>query len=119
MSASVPVKVIVPSLLPSPTLKLRPTKLLSVSFPCVAVRVICINPPATSTSAMLMALPLLLERTSVVSSLVACGPTGRVMTGASFTAFTVIATESVSVSEPPMPVLPRSSVVTVSSAPPL
>jgi hypothetical protein len=88
MSASVPVNVIVPSLLPSPWVKLKPVVPLSVIFPCVASSVTRISPPATSRSAMLIAFPLPVEKTRSTSSTMVCA-TGAEMTGASLTAFTV------------------------------
>jgi hypothetical protein len=78
--ASVPVKVIVASALPSPVLKLRPVSPLSVSVPLVAVRVT--ETLVSSVSAMLMALPLPELKTSGVSIAVTCRP-GTVLTGAS------------------------------------
>ena len=67
---------------------------------------------------MVMALPLAVQKVSVPSSLMVCAP-GTVLTGASLTALTVMATESLSVRAPPEPVLPRSLVATVMLAAPL
>ena len=98
MFAIVPVNVIVPSAVPSPTLKLRPVMPLSVIVPLVAVSVTWTEDEAASTSLMLIWLELPLEKTSAVSSLVLWAA-GTVLTGASFTALTVMATESVSDNE--------------------
>ena len=56
MFASVPVNVIVASAVPSPVLKLSPVRPLSVSVPLVAVSVTWSEPPAASTSLMLIRL---------------------------------------------------------------
>ena len=105
MLAIVPVKVMVASEVPSPTLKVSPVRLASVIVPLVAVRVTCTEAAPASTSLMLIWLPLPLEKTSVVSSLTLCAP-GMEFTGASLTALTVMLTVSVSESAPPLPVLP-------------
>jgi hypothetical protein len=110
MFASVPVKVIVPSSFPSPCVKLRPVVWLSVILPWLPSSVTRRSPVATSMSAMLIALPLLVEKTRSTSSTTVC-TAGAVMTGASFTALTVMLTVSVSLSAPPMPVFPRSLVM--------
>jgi hypothetical protein len=65
-----------------------------------------------------MAFPLTSEKTSGVSSLLICEP-GTLLTGASLTAFTVTAIESVSLLGPPRPLFPRSFVVIWTDAGPL
>ncbi len=111
----VPVKVIVVSEVPSPALKLSPPVPPSVTLPLVAVSVTCsISSPtmtlsASSGSEVAIWLPFAAEKTRLVSSLVLWA-TGTVLTGASLTALTVIATGSVSLMGPPGPKLPRSLV---------
>jgi len=56
-------------------------------------------PEAASTSATLIRFPFPLEKTRLVSSLTLCAP-GTEFTGPSFTALTVIATESLSLLRP-------------------
>src|SRR5882724_9205196 len=115
MLARVPVTVTVPVPLPE---TVRPAVPARVSTPLVAASVTWTLLLPASTSAMEMALPAAAENVSVPSSFMACAA-GTVLTGASFTALTVMATESVSPSAPPEPVLPRSLVVTVRLALPL
>src|SRR5262252_9545368 len=115
MLARLPVTVTVPVPLP---LTVRPVVPARVSTPLVAVSVTCTLELPASTSAMLIALPLATLNVSVPSSFMVCAA-GTVLTGASLTALTVMATESTSVSGPPEPVLPWSLVVTVRLAAPL
>src|SRR5262247_4124590 len=115
MLARLPVTVTVAVPLP---LTVRPEVPASVSTPLVAAKVTWTLELPASTSAIEMALPLAVENVSVPSSLMVCAP-GTVLTGASFTALTVMATESLSLRAPPEPVLPWSLVVTVRLAAPL
>src|SRR5215510_4759409 len=115
MLARLPVTVTVAVPLP---LTVRPEVPASVSTPLVAASVTWTLLLPASTSAIEMALPLAVENVSVPSSLMVCAP-GTVLTGASLTAFTVMATESLSPRAPPEPVLPWSLVVTVRLAAPL
>ncbi len=71
-----------------------------------------------STSLMVSALPFVAENSSGSLTNVACGP-GMTLTGASFSAVTLMASVSTSMSAPPVPVLPRSFVTTVTEATPL
>jgi len=115
MSESEPVKVMLASCVPSPDEKESPLICDSDSTPFATDSVTCMVSPPTSLSAIEMALPPLNTRS--VSSLTACGP-GTVLTGASLTASTVIATESVSPCAPPEPVLARSLTVRLSESGP-
>src|SRR5882724_5567837 len=115
MLARLPVTVTVPVPLPE---TVRPAVPASVSTPLVAASVTWTLLLPASTSAIEMALPPALENVSVPSSFMVWA-TGTVLTGASLTAFTVMATVSTSVWAPPEPVLPRSLVVTVRLALPL
>src|SRR5215468_5795452 len=115
MLARLPVTVTVAVPLP---VTVRPVVPASVSTPLVAARVTCTLELPASTSAMLIAFPLAVENVSVPSSFMVWAA-GTVLTGASFTALTVMATESVSLSGPPEPVLPWSLVVMVRLAAPL
>ena len=108
-SASVPVKVMVPSPAPVPTVKVRPEVPERSSVPLVAVRVTCTGLAPASTSLTESAVPADTENTSVPSRGMVCVP-GTVFTGASFTAVTVMFSTSTSVRAPPRPVLARSSV---------
>ena len=105
MLATLPVKVITASAVPSPLLKVKPVVPESVIAPLLAVSVTSTGLAAMSRSAMLIGLPLPLENTRLVSSLVLCGA-GMLLTGASLTALTVMFTVSLSESAPPLPVLP-------------
>src|SRR6478672_4277879 len=87
--ASVPVKTIVASAVPSPVVNDNPAVVLSVIVPFVAVNVILIGFAFRSTSATEIWLALPLEKTFAVSSFVLCGP-GTVFTGGSLTAVMVI-----------------------------
>ena len=118
MLAAVPVKVIVLSAVPSPTVKLRPTSCASVKVPSLTARVICRSAPPTSRSLTEIRLPFRVEKTSEASSFMLCAD-GTVLSGASLTALTVMPTVSVSVNAPPEPVLPWSSVVSVRVTAPL
>ena len=89
MLAMVPVKVIVASAVPSPTVKARPAVPESVNVPLVTVSVTWTAFVPASTSATEIWLPLPLEKTNGVFWLVLCGP-GTVFTGASFTALIVM-----------------------------
>src|SRR5882724_6423846 len=115
MLARLPVTVTVPVPVPE---TVRPAVPARVSTPLVAASVTWTLLLPASTSAIEMALPAALENVSVPSSFMVWA-TGTVLTGASLTAFTVMATVSVSPSAPPEPVLPRSLVVTVRLAAPL
>ena len=84
MAAAVPVICSVPVSLP---VKVTPAVDPSVSVPCVTTRVVVND--AESTSDTVMALPLALENTHAVSSLVACVG-GSEFTGASLVPVTVI-----------------------------
>ena len=97
ISACVPLKVIVPSDAPSPAVKVRPVTSLKVNKPFVELRVTVTV--VLSTSLMLIALPLPIEKTRLVSSLVDWAE-GTVLTGASFTALMVTLTVLVSVKLP-------------------
>ena len=85
IAASVPVKVMVASLAPSPVVKARPAVLPRLSTPLVALSVTVTLPLPASGSAMENALPLALLNTSVPSSFTVCAA-GTVLTGASLTA---------------------------------
>src|SRR5882672_10581155 len=115
MLARLPVTVTVPVPLP---LTVSPDVPASVSTPLVAASVTWTFELPASTSAMEMALPAAAENVSVPSSFMLWA-TGTVLTGASLTALTVMATVSTSVLAPPEPVLPKSLVVTVRLALPL
>src|SRR2546428_45419 len=107
MLAIVPVKVIVASAVPSPEENVSPLVPGSVITPLVPVSVTCAELDPASTSLIEIRLPLPDEKTRAVSSFVLCAA-GTLLTGASLTALTVMATESVSLSAPPEPVLPWS-----------
>src|SRR5882724_6416745 len=115
MLARLPVTVTVPVPLP---LTVRPVVPARVSTPLVTASVTWTLPAPASTSAIEMALPLATEKVSAPSSFMAWAA-GTVLTGASLTALTVMATVSTSLSGPPEPVLPWSLVVTVRLAEPL
>ena len=83
--AMVPVKVIVASAVPSPTVKARPLVPLSVNVPFVAVSVTWMALVPASTSETAIRLPPPLENVSGVFCAVLCEP-GTVLTGASSTA---------------------------------
>ena len=91
IAASVPLKLMLVSLLPVPTLKLSPATLASVTVPLAAVTVSCTRLAPASTSATVMALPVPEENSNAVSSAVACAA-GTDSSGASLIALTVIAT---------------------------
>jgi hypothetical protein len=100
MSARVPVKVSVPSAVPSPSVKVRPVVRPSVSTPWVTESVTCTGLLAASASEMERALPLAVEKTnSAESSGVLCAA-GTVLTGASLTLVTAVLSESVLLPEP-------------------
>ena len=95
--ATVPVNVMAASLVPSPTVNVRPVVCARVIRPWATDIVIFTAPVAASTSATLM--PVI---DCSVSSFTVCAP-GTVSTGASLTAATVIATVPLSVFAPPEP----------------
>lgn len=84
MLVSVPVKVIVESEVPSPTVKASPPVPDNEIAPLVPVNVICNEAVPASTSLIEIRLPLPTEKTRAVSSLVDC-VTGTVLIGASLT----------------------------------
>lgn len=86
-SASVPVKVIVASALPSPTLKLRPAVCASVRLPWVTLSSMRSAAVFASTSATWIALPFAVDSSSGVFSAVSWVP-GSWFTGASLIALT-------------------------------
>ena len=108
MSVMVPVRVTV--LVPLPVMVAAPPVTAKVPWATLSVTVML--PLAASVSAMLR--PVMV---SGVSSAVVCA-VGTVLTGASLTALTVMATVSVSVSAAP-PVLPPSLVVMLKVSAPL
>ena len=67
MSMSVPLKVITPSLLPSPAVKLSPVVPARLSRPLLALNVTRRMPAPASTSEMLIRLPLPLLKTRLAS----------------------------------------------------
>ena len=85
----------------------------SVTMPWATAKVTVMLPVPASTSAMLMPVTK-----SAVSSLVLCA-VGKLKVGASLTAVTVMATVSVSLRGPPLPVLPPSLVVMLRVSEPL
>ena len=106
---NVPVRVTVPV----PLLAMLAVPPETARVPWVTARVTVRVPVPASASAM--ARPVI---TLAVSSLVLCAP-GTELTGASLTALTVMAMVSVSVSVPPLPVLPPSDVNMVKVSAPL
>ena len=107
--AAVPVRVTLAVPLPA-MVAVPPT---TAKVPCPTLRVTVMLAVPASTSAMLK--PVM---TFAVSSLVLC-EAGTVLTGASLTAVTVMATVSLSVNAPPLPVLPPSLVSRVRVSEPL
>ena len=108
---NVPVRVTVPV----PLLAMVAVPPETARVPWVTARVTVRVPVPASASASAMARPVM---TLAVSSLVLCAP-GTVLTGASLTALTVMTMVSVSVSVPPLPVLPPSDVNRVNLSSPL
>ena len=88
-----------------------------LSMPLVTVKVVCITPPPSSTSAIEIAFPpVKASTTSSLTETVA----GRVITGASLIGVTVIVKVCVAlVSTPPLAVNPLSCICTVTVALPL
>ncbi|CAA9528091.1 MAG: hypothetical protein AVDCRST_MAG85-3422 [uncultured Solirubrobacteraceae bacterium] len=114
---TVPVKTIAGSPAPSPVVNVRPAVPPSVSTPLPTPSVTLIGFSPESASSVVMALPLLLEKSRLVSSFTVCAP-GTVFWGASFAAVSVTAIVSLSVVAAP-PLLPWSSLATVIVSPPL
>ena len=110
MAVSVPVNVSVP--VPEPT-TFTPPPVVAVSDPEATDSVTVMVPLPASASAIDKPV-----RPSVPSSPIVKVP-GSVLTGASLTALTVIVLVSLSVSVPPLPLLPPSLVVMVSWTVPL
>ena len=117
MLASVPVKVMVGSAVPSPTLKARPAIVLNVIVPLVAVNVTRTGLTPASTSLIETRFAFAVEKVSALFSTTVCGP-GTLLTGASLTALTVTLKVRVTLSTPPFAVPPPSLTVTVIVAEP-
>ena len=109
MSLRMPVKVIVASPEPSPTMNARPVVPLKLSNPLVAVSVTRTGSGSASASEIQIALPSVEENTRSLSSSIVCD-TGAELAGGSLTAVTLMLTVSVSPNAPPEPVLPKSFV---------
>ena len=109
MSVMVPVRVTV--VVPLPVMVAVPP--VTARVPWATLRVTVMLPLAASVSAMLR--PVMV---SGVSSDVVCA-VGTVLTGASLTALTVMATVSVSLRLPPVPFLPPSLVLMLKLSAPL
>ena len=92
MFAIVPVKVIVASVVPSPTENVRPVRTGRVIVPFVAVSWTWTVAPPASTSLIEMRLPLPLENVSGHVPRSVVRPTGRLLIGASLMAVTVMVT---------------------------
>ena len=109
-SAWLPRTTTVVSLLPVPPSRVRPVMVPKVTVPLPPATVLSVNCSAAlpaSRSERVIVLPLAVENASDVSCGVACAP-GKVSTGASLTAVTVIPRLALAVLAPPLPLLPRS-----------
>src|SRR5260370_1430592 len=109
MLARVPVKVMLASFVPVPTLNVRPVVCARVSVPLLTDRVTCSGLPPESLSLTLTALPLAEENASVVFALVLCAE-GIFFNDTASTEIYALPLHDALPIWPPTPVLPRSLV---------